>query len=358
MSSARNLDRRNLLGIGAVGMAGLTTAGLFRHSFSAPAAPGVKGPVRDLFKPRQWFNTEPLQPAAVAGHVILVNFWTYSCINSLRMLPYLEAWSRKYAPAGLKVIGVHTPEFTFEKNPAHVRQAVTDVGVTYPVAMDSDYGTWNAFNNDAWPAIYFIDAKGDIRRHVDGEGGYDDLERLVQSLLAESGKTVDRGLSAVAGKGTQADPDFAELNSPETYLGYAKATGVTTRPNILPEISRRYTAVESLSLNQWTFDGPWTVKSEFAQSDGPAAVAFRMQARDMHMVLSPVTADQRIRFRVTIDGQAPGADHGTDTDTNGYGLVDRPRLYQLVRQSRRVTERIVRVEFLGPGLQAYSYTFG
>ena len=329
---------------------------------AAVAAPGLalSGPQRTLLVGRQWLNTAPLRPEDLRGKVVLVNFWTYSCINSLRPLPYVRTWASKYKDRGLVVIGVHTPEFGFEKDLGNVRRAVAELGVSYPVVLDSDYAIWRAYGNEAWPGFYFVGADGRVRRRVLGEGGYDQSERLLQKLLAEArGRAVADKIAPVAGVGPQAAPDWRNLASPETYVGYAKASGFRSQGSIARDKARLYRPPAQLSLNTWSLAGGWTVGDEFATLTGTSgAIAYRFHARDLNLVMAPPADGRTIRFRVRIDGADPGADHGFDTDAQGWGRLQEPRMYQLVRQTRAVADRTFEIEFLDPGARAYVFTFG
>jgi thiol-disulfide isomerase/thioredoxin len=323
-------------------------------------APEPSDAERALLGDRQWLNTPPLRAEDLRGKVVLVNFWTYSCINSLRALPYVRAWAEKYKDRGLVVIGVHTPEFGFEKVVDNVRRANAALGVGYPVAMDSDYAIWQAYGNEAWPAFYFTDAKGRVRRRVLGEGGYDQSERLIQRLLAEARHApVDDGIASVVGIGPEAAADLKDLQSEETYVGYAKASNFASTEAIRRDVRRPYTAAPVLRPGQWSLAGPWTMGGEFATlNDAPGAIRFRFHARDLNLVMAPSAAGHPIRFRVTIDGAAPRADHGWDTDAEGRGSIQDPRMYQLVRQNGMVADRMFEIQFLDAGARAYVFTFG
>ena len=330
---------------------------------AAIAAPGLalSSPQRSLLQARPWLNTPPLRPEDLRGKVVLVNFWTYSCINSLRPLPYVRTWASKYKDRGLVVIGVHTPEFAFEKDPGNVRRALAELGVSYPVVLDSDYAIWRAYGNEAWPAFYFIGADGRVHKRVLGEGGYDQSERLLQKLLAEAkGRAVTDPIVPVAGQGPQAAPDWRDLGSGETYVGYAKATGFRSQGGGLArDKARAYRPAAQLSLNTWSLAGSWTVGGEFATLSGsPGAIAYRFHARDLNLVMAPPPGGRTVRFRVRIDGADPGPDHGFDTDAQGWGRLDAPRMYQLVRQTRAVADRTFEIEFLDAGARAYVFTFG
>lgn len=314
---------------------------------------------KPLFGARQWLDREPITSESVRGKVVLVNFWTYSCINCLRTLPYVRAWAEKYRDQGLVVVGVHTPEFAFEKDPANVRKAVAALGVSYPVAIDNDYAVWRAFSNQAWPARYFVDAQGRIRHHEFGEGDYAASEKVIQSLLAEAGNAVGPSVAKVSGEGAQGAPDFANLRSPETYLGHVRTNGFASPRGIKADAPATYEAAASPRLNQWSLSGSWTVAGEFAASQQAGGrINHRFHARDLHLVMGRVPGSPPIRFRVTIDGAAPGSAHGADIDAEGYGTIGDERLYQLVRQDGPVKPRDFSIEFLDPGARAYAFTFG
>jgi thiol-disulfide isomerase/thioredoxin len=327
---------------------------------SAGAAEQPAPPLGLLAGGGPWLNTAALAPEALRGKVILVNFWTYSCINSLRPLPYLRDWAAKYKNDGLVVIGVHTPEFAFEKNPDNVRRALADLGVTWPVKLDSDYATWKKFGNDGWPGFYFIDAKGHVRHHSLGEGDYAASEQLLQKLLSEAKtRPVTAALTAERGKGIEAAPDWDALGSPETYVGYRQAERLGAPQRLKRDTAFAYAPPSSLALNEWSLGGQWTVGGEFARAGAASAkIRYRFLARDLHMVLGTRSDGKPARFRVTLDGNPPGADHGVDVDANGFGSVTSDRLYQLVRQSAAVRARTFEIEFLEPGVRAYVFTFG
>ena len=321
---------------------------------------GDEGAMPELSGAVAWLNSPALSRDALRGKVVLIDFWTYSCINCLRTLPYVEAWAAKYKDAGLVVIGVHTPEFAFEKERSNVEKAVRDLKVAYPVAIDSDYAIWRAFNNQYWPAHYFIDGKGRIRYHHFGEGEYDESERVIQQLLKENGaKTVSGGTTNVSSNGVEAAPDMGNVSSPETYIGYSRSEHFASAGAIAKDSRKVYALLPRLSQNQWGLAGDWKVGAESAVLEAaPGKIAFRFHARDLHLVLGPAKDGKPVRFTVKIDGTAPAEDHGSDTDANGAGVVQEHRLYQLIRQRGAVEDRTFEIEFLDPGVQAFAFTFG
>jgi cytochrome c biogenesis protein CcdA/thiol-disulfide isomerase/thioredoxin len=320
----------------------------------------MEGAFPSLAGATEWINSPPLSANGLRGKVVLVDFWTYSCINCLRTLPYVRAWAEKYKDAGLVVIGVHTPEFAFEKKPANVMRATKDLGIGFPVALDSNYAIWRAFGNRAWPAFYFIDAKGQIRHHQFGENRYDKSERVIQQLLAEAGRTdVPSGLVAPVGQGTQAAAGPTPPASGETYLGYAQAENFASPGGITPDRARTYEPAPNLRPDQWALAGDWTVDSEQAMLNrANGRITYRFQARDLHLVLGTAADGRPVRFKVRIDGKAPLEDHGADTDAEGNGTIDGQRLYQLVRQANGNKSRLFEIEFLDAGARAYAFTFG
>ncbi len=322
---------------------------------------GAEPAVRpDLSGATAWINSPPLTLESLRGKVVLVDFWTYSCINCLRTLPYIKAWNEKYKDSGLVIIGVHTPEFPFEKDETNVRKAVKDLGLVYPVPMDNDYKIWRSFNNEYWPADYFIDATGKIRFHHFGEGGYEESEGWIRTLLEEANHApLPANATKIAASSVEAAPDTNDIRSPETYIGYERAENFASPGGLNQDDPQLYQTPAGLKLNQWAFAGKWKDQDQFATSLTPGArISFRFHARDLHLVLGPDSDGTPVRFRVTIDGQAPGANHGVDTDADGYGVVTGNRLYQLVRQQGGIMDRTFRIEFLVPGVRAYSFTFG
>ncbi len=308
----------------------------------------------------RWFNSPPLTQEGLRGKVVLVDFWTYSCINCLRTLPYLKAWDEKYRDQGLVIIGVHAPEFAFEKDSNNVEKAIHDLGISYPVAMDNDYAIWNAYKNEYWPAHYLIDAQGRIRDEHFGEGKYVETEQMIQTLLKEAHQgniALDAGLVQVAGTGTTLPPS-GQRRSPETYLGYARQRNLSSPETLRQDTVARYTAPRALGLNHWSLQGKWLVSDEASllQAAG-GMIGYRFQGRDLHLVLGSGTG-KPIRYKVTLDGKEPGADHGMDTDAHGYGVISDQRLYQLVRQDGKAGERTFHIEFLDAGAKAFAFTFG
>jgi cytochrome c biogenesis protein CcdA/thiol-disulfide isomerase/thioredoxin len=326
----------------------------------APGALPIEGNLPPLDGAVQWLNSPPLTAQALKGKVVLVDFWTYSCINCLRSLPYVKAWAEKYRDQGLVVIGVHAPEFAFERDVGNVTKAMKDLGINYPVAIDNDFKVWRAFNNQYWPAHYFADAQGRIRYHHFGEGEYAESERVIQQLLREAGAAkVADGLINASAEGVQLAPDMNEVQSPETYVGYQRAEHFVPETSLVPDKVSAYSAPSQLALNDWSLDGQWNVGPERATSSAPASrIVYRFHARDLHLVLGPGTDGNPVRFKVLIDGKVPGDAHGTDVAPDGSGSVTEQRLYQLVRQTGGVTDRTFSIEFLDPGVSAYAFTFG
>ncbi|MBV8906590.1 MAG: cytochrome c biogenesis protein DipZ [Acidobacteriia bacterium] len=305
-----------------------------------------------------WLNSPPLDRNALRGRVVLIDFWTYSCINCLRTLPYIQAWADKYKASGFLVIGVHTPEFPFEKDLANVRRAVSDLHITYPVAIDNGYRIWKSFHNSYWPADYLIDGMGHIRYHHFGEGKYDESERQIQALLKEKGGPAASGFVEVRGSGAEAPPDN-DVESPETYVGYDRADSFIPNGGLQQDRAHVYSIPTHLELNQWGLGGTWTDRAQSARLDSARGrIAFRFHARDVHLVLGPPPEGKTIRFRVTLDGKAPGANHGVDTDAEGNGQITEHRLYQLIRQKDTIEDRTFEIEFRDAGAEAFAFTFG
>ncbi|NVD72585.1 cytochrome c biogenesis protein DipZ [Duganella sp. BJB1802] len=321
----------------------------------------VEGKLPPLTGAVDWLNSAPLTAAQLKGKVVLVDFWTYSCINCLRSMPYVKAWAEKYRDQGLVVIGVHAPEFAFERDIGNVRKAVKDLGITYPVAVDNDYAIWRAFGNQYWPAHYLIDAKGQIRHHHFGEGEYAQSEQAIQQLLEEAGRkdVANTVVSAEGAQGVQQASDMGQVASPETYLGYERAQNFASPETQAADKSRSYTAPAQPALNQWGLAGNWLSQpDQVTLSQGTGRIVYRFHARDLHLVLGPDKNGKPVRFRVTIDGAAPGRNHGADVAADGSGTINGQRLYQLVRQSGSIGDHTFNIEFLDPGVQAYAFTFG
>ncbi len=307
-----------------------------------------------------WINGGPLTPAGLSGHIVLVDFWTFTCVNWLRTLPYLRAWHAKYSQAGLVIVGVHTPEFGFESDPLTVSEQVRDLGIDYPVALDTDYAVWNEFANHYWPAVYIADSQGRLRYHHFGEGEYAMTEMAIQQLLAEAGSdTGDPGLVTVTPAGLEVAADWATLRSPETYLGYDQANGFASEDPRFFDRAHVYDGAEELPLNSWDLTGEWTVtRSAAVLNSARGRVSFAFHSRDVNLVMSPPRTGAPISFRVTIDGRPPSDDHGTDVDAAGNGVLHGPTTYQLVRRAGAITTAVMAIEFLQAGAEAYCFTFG
>lgn len=320
----------------------------------------IEGMLPSLDAATMWLNSPPLAPAALRGKVVLVQFWTYTCINWRRTMPYIRAWSEKYKASGLVMLGVHTPEFDFEKDVENVLKFTRDADIAFPIAIDSERAIWRAFNNEYWPALYFIDTEGRIRHHQFGEGDYDVAETVIQQLLAESGHGgVPLGLAYVRGSGAEAAAAWADLRSGENYLGYARTQGLLTTIDAKPGRAQIYPEPPPLRLNQWSLSGAWTIDAEAATLNAAGGrLTFRFHARDVHLVMGATTAGTNLPFRVRLDGQPPGAAHGVDVDEQGNGTVSQPRMYQLIRQAGPIMDRTLEIELLGAPLQAFSLTFG
>jgi thiol-disulfide isomerase/thioredoxin len=306
-----------------------------------------------------WLNSAPLTVAGLRGKVVLTDFWTYTCINWLRTLSYVRAWVEKYEDRGLVVVGVHTPEFPFEEDPDNVREAASDMRVGYPIALDNEYAVWDAFANRYWPAVYIADAAGQIRYHQFGEGGYDECERVIQQLLGDAGaQGVGDDLVSIAPDGFEAQADWTNLETPETYLGYQQTQNFASPGGAAFDESRTYVAPDSLRLNHWALSGDWTIERRASVLDrGEGRIAFRFHARDVNLVMAPRARDTSVPFRVLVDGEPPGVAHGLDVDEAGNGMLAQPRLYQLIREQGSIAERTFEIAFLAPA-EAYVFTFG
>jgi thiol-disulfide isomerase/thioredoxin len=331
------------------------------HPFAsaAPRDP-IEGELPSLSGATAWLNSQPLTPASLRGKVVLVQFWTYTCINWRRTLPYVRAWAEKYKAQGFVVIGVHTPEFPFEKNLDNIRQQANDMMVDYPIAVDSDYAVWTAFNNQYWPALYLVDGQGRIRYHHFGEGEYEKSERMIQKLLSDNGvRSAAEELVSVDPRGAEVAADWNDLQSPENYVGYGKAEGFVSPGSAARDKERVYAAPGKLGLNEWALSGNWTITRGYAavkQSNG--RIVYRFHARDVNLVMGPATRGKSVRFRVLIDGKPPGGAHGADIDEQGYGTLSEQRLYQLIREHQPIVDRQFEIEFLDPGVEAFAFTFG
>jgi thiol-disulfide isomerase/thioredoxin len=320
----------------------------------------IEGELPSLGGATGWLNSPPLTAAGLRGKVVLIDVWTYTCINWLRTLPYVRAWAEKYRNQGLVVIGVHSPEFAFEKNVDNVRRAAKDMRVDYPIAVDSDHAIWRALKNEYWPALYVVDAQGRIRHHQFGEGEYEQSERIIQQLLAEAGAGgIGRDLVSVDPRGAEVAADWGNLKSPENYVGYERTENFASRGGAVLDKPHVYVAPARLKLNDWALSGDWTVAKKLTALNKPnGRIAYRFHARDLHLVMGPAAQGTSVRFRVLIDGQPPGAAHGIDVDDQGNGTVTEQRLYQLIRQPKPVADRQFEIEFLDPGVEAFAFTFG
>jgi thiol-disulfide isomerase/thioredoxin len=335
-------------------------AGITQRSADVATKLPVEGELRSFAGATAWLNSRALSAVELRGKVVLVDFWTYTCINWRRTLPYLRAWAERYKDHGLVVIGVHTPEFGFEKDIENVRRAAQEQGVGYPIALDSDYAIWRAFSNQYWPALYFIDAQGRIRHHQFGEGNYEQLERVIQQLLSEDGHAVaDLPLASVHAHGAEVAADWGSLRSPESYLGYGRLESLASPVELARDRPRAYRTPSQLRLNEWALSGNWTLSEESAAVNSPGGtITYRFHARDVHLVMRPAANGHAVRFRVSIDGRPPGASHGVDIDADGRGTVDAPRMYQLIRQHGPIADRQFEIEFIDPGSQVFVFTFG
>ncbi|NNG23331.1 thioredoxin family protein [Telluria aromaticivorans] len=343
----------------ACALAALVAATSPTSAADGPGALQVEGKAPGFAGATTWLNSAPLGPAQLRGKVVLVDFWTYSCINCIRTIPYVRAWAQKYRDQGLAVVGVHTPEFRFEEDLANVNAALKRFQIDFPVAVDSRHAIWRAWGNRYWPAYYLVDGAGRIRYHQFGEGDFDKMERAIQALLAEQrgAPLSDTSLVAPIARGEQMAPDAGSIASGETYVGYRKADNFRSPERLRAGVAQSYT-VGRLALNEWGLAGRWQVGAESAQAlEAGAAIAHQFSARDLHLVLGPGEPGRKLRIRVTLDGKAPGADHGSDIDAAGEGVIDGTRLYQLVRQSG-VRQRRFEIRFLDRGAEAYAFTFG
>jgi thiol-disulfide isomerase/thioredoxin len=356
MNEPTNNNRRQFLRSAAamaiagsqIGLAGPMGASFFSEG-SLPSLDGATA----------WLNSPPLKKTDLRGKVALIDFWTYTCINWRRTLPYIRAWDAKYRKHGLTVIGVHTPEFPFEKNVDNVRRALLEMKIDYPVAIDSDYAVWRAFENDYWPALYLSDSQGHIRYHKFGEGDYEQSEREIQRLLKQAGISIDPESTSINATGSEVAADWADLRSQENYVGYERTQGFVSPSGTAFDKPHVYSLPQRLSLNEWALAGNWTTqKDAIALNAANGRIAYKFHARDLHLVMGPAVRGTSVRYRVSLDGQAPGAAHGADVDEQGNGIVAEQKLYQLIRQPKPIGERTFEIDFLDAGVEAFSFTFG
>ena len=320
----------------------------------------IEGEFPSLGGANEWLNSPPLTAAGLRGKVVLIDVWTYTCINWLRTLPYVRAWAEKCKNQGLVVIGVHSPEFPFEKNVDNVRRAAKEMRVDYPIAIDSDFAIWRALKNEYWPALYIVDAQGRVRHHQFGEGEYEQSERIIQQLLSEAGTGgIGHDLVSVDARGAEVAADWSSLKSPENYVGYERTENFASRGGAVLDKPNVYAVPARLKLNNWALSGDWTVeKRATVLNKANGRIAYRFHARDLHLVMGPATRGASVRFHVLIDGQPPGAAHGIDIDDQGNGTVTEQRLYQLIRQPKPIADRQFEIEFLDSGVEAFAFTFG
>jgi thiol-disulfide isomerase/thioredoxin len=355
MSKEIDYHRRRFLGA-----AGMTFAAASLDLFGSPVRLPIEGELPALRGATTWLNSEPLTKTGLHGKVVLVDFWTYSCINWRRTLPYVRAWAERYKGHGLVVIGVHTPEFAFERNVDNVRLAAKTMMIDYPIALDNDYAIWRAFNNEYWPALYFIDEKGRIRHHKFGEGEYDQSEVVIQQLLGEAGASaLGSGLASANAEGAEVPADWLDLRSSENYLGYERTENFASHGGLVMNKPHEYVSPAELKVNHWALTGDWTAEKQSIRLNAvEGRIAYQFHARDLHLVMGLETQGKPARFRVLIDGQMPGDARGSDIDERGDGTVVEPRMYHLIRQSKPIEDRRFEIEFLDPGVEAYDFTFG
>lgn len=347
---------RNILGF-ALGM--LVSIGPLARGLLEPAYASGTRDVVPVVGATAWLNSPGNSPVDLHGKVVIVQFWTYTCINWRRTLPYIRAWSEKYRAQGLAVVGVHTPEFDFEENLNNVRAALSEMKIEYPVAIDNQHAIWDAFHNIYWPALYLVDHKGHIRYSQFGEGEYARTEREIQTLLTESGQQPSGDLSVVSPQGAEVRADLKNLRSPETYVGFEMGERFASKGGVIPNRQHQYSIPKRLTLNEWALSGSWTIgRAAAVANGGDSQVAYRFHARDLNLIMAPTSTKSPIRFRVLIDGQSPAAAHGSDVDEAGYGAVSEARMYQLIRQSERIAEREVLIQFFDAGVGIYDFTFG
>lgn len=355
MSPELDHNRRHFLAAAA-----MTFAAVPFGLFGSPMRLPIEGELPALHGATTWLNSEPLTKPGLNGKVVLVDFWTYSCINWRRSLPYVRSWAERYRDHGLVVIGVHSPEFGFEHDVDNVRQAAKAMMIDYPIAIDNDYAIWRAFENESWPALYFIDEKGRVRHHKFGEGDYDQSEAVIQNLLTEAGAGgFGSGLARVNAAGPEVAADWFDLKSGENYLGYERTENFASPGGVAMNKSHAYTLPKDLKLNHWALAGDWTAEKQAIRPNAAnGRITYQFHARDLHLVIGPAAKGMRVRFRVFIDGQALGAAGGSDVDATGHGTVAEARMYHLIRQAKPIMDRRFEIEFLDPGVDAYSFTFG
>jgi thiol-disulfide isomerase/thioredoxin len=362
MSDAIMVDRRRFLGTTMMALAAsrLGILGSAAGQVACAAGSSTGGVLPPFDGATGWLNSPPLTAGGLRGKVVLVQFWTYTCINWLRTEPYVRAWAERYGDHGLVVVGVHAPEFEFEKDVANVRRSAKELRVDYPIAIDSDHAIWRAFDNAYWPALYLADATGTMRYHHFGEGRYDESERMIQRLLGEAGnRGVGEGLVTVDARGVEANADWGDLQTPENYLGYDRTQGFASPGGAVFAERRSYAIPQRLDVGHWALGGEWTMHGQAtALNAAPGRIACRFHARDLHLVMGPAARGTPVRFRVRIDGGAPGAAHGLDVDAEGNGTLTEQRLHQLIRQPQPISDRSFEIEFLDPGAEAFAFTFG
>ncbi|WP_184253328.1 redoxin domain-containing protein [Granulicella mallensis] len=362
MFGSINWNRRRFLGNGALilGACQLGRVGCADAQSKGVSRLPIEGEMSSLAGAAVWINSTPLTPTSLRGKVVLVDFWTFSCINSIRTLPYLRAWSEKYKDKGLVIIGVQSPEFTFEKNLDNVRWAVQNMRLGYPIAVDNEHAIWDAFNNEYWPALYFVDARGRIRHHQFGEGAYEQSEAILQQLLVEAGaRGFDKTPASIEPSSIERAAAWNSLKSPETYVGYRQAENFASSGGLHQDKERTYAFPSNLNLNRWALSGDWKVGKESAIADKAGTrIVYRFHARDLHLVMGPAVRGTTVRYRISVDGQAPHSTHGVDVDEQGNGTAIEPRLYQLIRQTEPIADHEFEIEFLDPDVEVFVFTFG
>lgn len=356
MTKGINRDRRWFLL-----RAGATLAVSQVDVFGAAAMPLFgEGTLPSLSGATEWLNSQPLKSTDLRGKVVLIDFWTYTCINWRRTLPYIRAWDAKYRKHGLVVIGVHTPEFAFERDLENVRQAVKGMRIDYPVAVDTGYAVWRAFDNEYWPALYLADAQGRVRYHKFGEGDYERSESTIQQLLNKAGaQGIVSGLVSLEATGAEADAAWSDLQSVENYVGYERTENFASRGGFAFDRNHDYTAPDLLKLNQWALAGNWTAqKQKIVLNAANGRIVYQFHSRDLHLVMGPAAPETPARFRIRLNGQLPGVAHGADIDEQGKGTITEPRMYQLIRQPKPIADQRFEIEFLDAGVEVFSFTFG